>query len=201
MAKSKTSGVQFKIVLLLIIIVAAAFFYFGSLKKNSPTPATNIETVQVDGVGTVADKEPFSGLGTLTSLQAMQQDIECQIVYSKEGQKDTEGTYFVSEGKIRGDFIVSAVELGGDIVSSLILDGQKLYVWSKIDNETFGFVSDRAGEKKIDGNEPVPLDVDVKYSCTEWTNVDRSIFVPPTNVEFKDLNNIINTGMEYGIPN
>jgi hypothetical protein len=201
MAKTNSSGVRTGLVLLIIVIIAGVFFYLAKQKSGAPVVTTDTEEVQVEGVGTSPDKKPFSGLGTLMSLQALQQDLECQIAYSKEGEKDVEGTYFISEGKMRGDFIVPTDEYPEDIVSSLILDDQKMYVWSKIGPDTFGFVSDRANEKPVNTNEPVPLDSDVRYTCAVWTTVDGSVFVPPSTVEFKDLNAVMNAGMEYGTSN
>ncbi len=201
MAKTNSGGMRAGLVLLVIVIIAGLFFYMGQLKQDAPAVTTNVEEVQVEGVGTSPDNKPFSGLGTLMSLQSMQKDLECQISYSKEGQQDTEGTYFISKGKMRGDFVVPTDEYAEDIVSSLILDGQKLYVWSKIGDDTFGFVSDRANEKPVSSNEPVPLDSDVRYTCSEWVSVDGSVFVPPSTVEFRDLNAVMQEGMEYGTPN
>ncbi len=201
MAKTNSQGMRVGLVLIIIVIIAALFYYLSQLKSDSQPTTTNVEDVQVDGVGTSLDKEPISGLGTLMSLQAMQKDLECQIAYSKEGEEDVEGTYFISKGKMRGDFIVPTDEYPEDIVSSLILDGQKMYVWSKIGEDTFGFVSDRSNEKPVNSNEPVPLDSDVRYTCKEWTELDGSVFVPPSSVEFKDLNAVMQGGMEYGTPN
>jgi hypothetical protein len=200
MAKTNSSGLRTGLVLLIIVIIGGVFFYLSRLKQEAPQVTTNVEDVQIDGVGASPDKKPFSGLSTLMSLQAMQKDLECQIAYSKEGEKDVEGTYFISGGKMRGDFLVPAEEYAEDIVSSLILDGQTLYVWSKIGEDTFGFVSNRASEKPVKSNEPVPLDTDIRYTCTEWIGVDGSVFVPPSSVEFKDLNAVMNAGMEYGTP-
>ena len=98
-------------------------------------------------------------------------------------------------------FIVPAPEFGGQIVSSLIMDDPIMYVWSKIGEDTYGFKTDTsapAQDGRVDSKEPVPLDADVRYSCTTWEVVDESIFVPPSGVEFKDLNTTIKAGMEYG---
>lgn len=198
MAKTNSKSQRTVLVLLVILIIAGVFWYLAQLTQNSQKVTTNVEEVQVDGVGTAPDKKPFSGLGTLMSLQAMQKDLECQIAYSKEGEKDVEGTYFISGGKMRGDFIVPTDEYAEDIVSSLILDGQTLYVWSKIGEDTFGFVSNRASDKPVKSNEPVPLDTDVRYTCSVWESVDGSVFVPPSTVQFKDLNAVMEAGMEYG---
>lgn len=189
------------LIFLIIAAVAAAFvlvMWFGRDDKANVT--TEVEQVSVDGVGT-PDGKLESGVGTLTELAAKGSDLECQIVYEQAGAEgDVEGTFFTSKGNYRGDFMVPAAEFGGKILSSMIVGNNSMYVWSTINNDTFGFKTDVASAQsnKVDAKEPVPLDQTVKYSCVEWTEVDGSVFVPPANVTFKDLNAVINAGMEYG---
>jgi hypothetical protein len=97
--------------------------------------------------------------------------------------------------------MVPAPEFGGTVLSSMIVGGNSMYVWSKIGDDTFGFRSDISNEqtKQVDTKEPVPLDAKVQYTCTEWVPVDGSVFVPPADVQFQDLNEVINAGMEYGV--
>ena len=189
------------IVTVIIGIVAALFAWvsiFGT-KKDAQT-STDIEQVSVEGVGVPEGKQSFSGVDTLASLQAQGKDLECQVVYEQAGQGGTtEGTYFTSNGNLRGDFVVPSPDFGGTIISSMIVGGSSMYVWSKIGDDTFGFKSDINSETEIDSNEPVPLDAQVKYTCTEWENVDGSVFVPPADVTFKDLGVVIEAGMEYGV--
>jgi hypothetical protein len=189
----------------IIALLAACYavvVLFGTDKEAATT--TQVDQVSVEGVGTADDKKPFSGIGTLAELQAQGKDLECQIVMEKEGGEKTEGTYFVSGGSLRGDFMVPAPEFGGTVLSSMIIGGSSMYVWSKIGEETFGFRSDITNEKtkQVDTKEPVPLDAQVKYTCTSWTTVDGSVFVPPADVQFQDLNAVMKAGMEYGtVPN
>jgi hypothetical protein len=191
------------IIVTIIILLIASFFVvakFG-LKKETKT-SEEVEQVSVEGVGPVGGEGAFSGVGTLADLQKKGEDLECQIVLEKAGGEKVEGTYFTSRGNLRGDFMVPAPEFGGQVLSSMIVGGDSMYVWSKIGDDTFGFKSDiKSGEaKKVDSKEPVALDASVKYSCQKWQNVDGSVFVPPANVKFQDLNAVIEAGMEYGIP-
>lgn len=189
------------LIIVLVIALLAAIFAWVSIfgtKKDSQSNQ-QVEQVSVDGVGVPEGKKPFSGIDTLASLQAQGKDLECQVVYEQAGEsKATEGTYFTSKGNLRGDFVVPAPEFGGTIVSSMIVGGSSMYVWSKIGDDTFGFKSDTTKTDGIDTKEPVPLDAQVKYTCTEWENVDGSVFVPPADVTFKDLGKVIDAGMEYG---
>ena len=188
------------IVIVLIGLVTAVFVWVSIFKTKDNTPkSVAVEQVSVEGFGAGTGKQ-FSGVNTLTYLQAQGKDLECQVVYEQTGQGGaTEGTYFTSNGSVRGDFVVPSPDFGGTIVSSMIVGGSSMYVWSTIGNDTFGFKSDITSDTEIDSNEPVPLDVQVKYTCTEWENVDGSIFVPPTDVTFKDLGTVIEAGMEYGV--
>lgn len=190
------------LIIVVIIGLLAALFAWVSIFGNKKDAQTNtdVEQVSVDGVGIAEGKQPFSGVDSLASLQAQGKNLECQVVYEQKGVEGaTEGTYFTSNGNLRGDFVVPAPEFGGTIVSSMIVGGSSMYVWSTIDGDTFGFKSDITNDTKVDSNEPVPLDAQVKYTCTEWENVDGSVFVPPADVTFKDLGAAIDAGMEYGV--
>ncbi len=187
------------IVLAVIALVVGVFAVLVLFGKPTSEVTTVVEDVATEGVGTT-DKEPITGSDTLVALQAMNQDLECQIMYTANDGKEIEGTYFVSKGNVRGDFVVPAPEFGGELVSSVIVDDPITYVWSTIGSDTYGFKSDKNTPPKdgrVSSNEPVPLDEPVKYSCVAWENVDTSIFIPPSTVEFKDLSSVIEAGMEF----
>ena len=198
---TRTSRRTLALIFLIITLIVAAsvvVIWFGRSDKSSVT--TEVEQVSVDGVGTPKGAL-VSGVGTLTELAAKGDDLECQVVYEQAGAEgDVEGTFFTSKGNYRGDFMVPAAEFGGKILSSMIVGNNSMYVWSTINNDTFGFKTDvaSAASNKVDAKEPVPLDTPVKYSCVDWSEVDGSVFVPPADVTFQDLNAVIDAGMEYG---
>lgn len=188
------------IIIVIIALMAAAYAVvaiFGT--KDASTTLEPVSPVSVEGVGP-SDEKAASGSGTLAELQAQGKDLECQIVLERDGQERVEGTYFTSGGNLRGDFVVPAPEFGGAIVSSMIVGGTSMYVWSKIGEDTFGFKSTVGSEKtkEVDTNEPVALDEKVQYTCEEWVAVDGSIFIPPADVKFQDLEAVMDAGMEYG---
>jgi hypothetical protein len=188
-------------VILLVIAATATVAIFGRTKEKPMTKG--VEEVSVEGVGAPEGQKPLSGIGTLKDLQSKNMDLECRIVYTRTpAEGNIEGTLFVSKGNLRGDFMVPAPEFGGKILSSMIVGGQSLYVWSKIDKNTFGFKSDIAAQKtkQIDTKEPIKLDVLVNYSCYDWVTGDGSVFVPPADVSFKDLGTVVEEGGESGLP-
>lgn len=192
---------RFLLLMCIVAMIVAVYVFvvlFGTERESNSTES--VEQVSVEGVGLPTDRRTFSGVGTLTELRGQDKDLECQVVYEQTGGETIEGTYFTSKGNVRGDFVVPAPEFGGSVLSSMIVGGNALYVWSKIGEDTFGFKSDITNEETetVDTKEPVPLDASVKYTCSEWLQVDGSVFVPPVDVTFQDLTTVLNAGMEYG---
>lgn len=194
--------VKFLIVALVVIVVFAYFLIFQ-------VPATEKESI-TSQVGDDASssmvvksevKEPFSGNGTMDSLRLLNKDLECTIIYKPIDEGDeVEGTYFVSEGNIRGDFLTSSPDLEGQILSSVIMDETNLYSWSEIEGQTYGVKVSltEIGSDEGQLNTPVSFDSVVQYDCKPWENVDGSVFLPPSKVLFRDMSELQKAGMEYG---
>ncbi|MCA9357113.1 hypothetical protein H6784_00100 [Candidatus Nomurabacteria bacterium] len=186
-------------------VVIAIFAYFlifyvpASDKKEDVSQADDKQALSQ--VEKTKAKEPFSGAGTMDSLKLLGEDLECSISYvPTEGEKEVEGTYFVSEGKIRGDFLVPSPDLEGTILSSMIMDQTYFYSWTEIDDQMYGAKVAIVDMKKDENNtsQSVTLDTEVKYNCKLWENVDDSVFLPPSTVLFRDMNETMKAGMEYG---
>lgn len=141
---------------------------------------------------------PLQGSGSMRSLLEQKRDLECAIVIATQ-DTTTEGTYFVSNGKLRADVLVPSPDLGGTILSSMIMIGDELYVWSEINGEQYGV---KMQASKIDpvtsGAAPVGLDQSLTYDCKVWPLVDNTVFEPPHDVLFKDMTDLQRAGMEYG---
>jgi hypothetical protein len=196
--KRRTRSTVFVIACIVLLIAAAVAGYKFSRKESAHT-AEPVSQVSVEGVGAPEGKEPMSGSGTLASLQGRGKELECQIIYERsQSEGNIEGTAFFSKGNVRADFMVPAPEFGGKILSSMIVGGKSMYVWSTIKDKMYGFKTNIASStsEHIDTKEPVSLAATVRYTCTEWTAVDGSVFVPPANVQFQDLAPIIKAGPE-----
>jgi len=149
------------------------------------------------------EREEFAGAGTLANLVARNQSLECQLTYIPNPLEDEiTGSFFTADGKVRGDFLVSTPDLNGQMLSSVIFDGDTLYSWSEIDGELYGFklstnsfVSDEENDTA-----PIPDDTEVQYDCLTWPAVDYTIFEPPTSVLFTDMTDfsgVMETGTIY----
>ncbi|MEY3784345.1 MAG: hypothetical protein RLZZ230_667 [Candidatus Parcubacteria bacterium] len=195
----------------LAILGVAAFMLIGFVYYTLfITPAHDLSQEAGDSLAKLADDSkvvpprpvvPEQGTGTLNSLRLLGANAECTIVYKPaDGTSAIEGTYFVSGGSMRGDFLIDMPEVSEKVLSSMILNGADVYVWSVISGQSYGVKMATADVSQTEGrsNTPVGLDVDVEYKCKPWAVVDGSVFVPPSNVLFKDAKELQKTGMEYG---
>jgi hypothetical protein len=182
--------------LLLIIVVAG--FIWSYTQRHSEVSQTDIEQVAVEGVAPAAKDQSFSGVGTLADLRTQNKDLECQILLDRENDTPIEGTYFTSKGNLRGDFIVPVEGGEGTMLSSMIVGGDAMYIWSTIEGQKFGVKTSLQAKQAVDTKEPVPIDATVKYTCSDWEMVDGSVFIPPADVSFKDAAALIEAGMEDG---
>lgn len=196
---------KYVIILGIGAVAVGAFAYFALFGSSSDvseqqvaerTDSAQIENEQIEA------GNPLSGRGTFDQLVALGQNLECQVSYRPEGQETTvDGTYFVSNGDMRADFLVWSPELGNQ-VSSMIVLPEQTYVWSEIDGQTYGmsFATDmfEDPESAVADDAVVSMDEEVEYTCSAWVRVDRSIFQPPANVQFQDYSQLMQQGMEYG---
>jgi len=151
------------------------------------------------------EREEFAGAGTLANLVARNESLECQLTYIPNPlEEEITSSFFTAGGKVRGDFLVPTPDLNGQMLSSVIFDGNTLYSWSEIDGELYGFklatnsfVSDEENDTA-----PIPDDTEVQYDCLTWPAVDYTIFEPPTSVLFTDMTDfsgVMETGTIYEV--
>lgn len=187
-------------VLVVVAGILALLFKNSEVADVKNGDLVNMETVP--DVNTALKFEAV-GNGSLKSLLNQAVNLECTIKYAPEGESAVEGKYFTNQGKMRGDFVVESE--GMSVVSSMIMLDEKLYSWSEIDGQKYGVLIDlkEVETQSQNGNvpdtkEPVPLEAEVAYDCKSWTQIDNSIFEPPSDIKFQDFSNIMESGMEFG---
>jgi len=176
--------------LLVLALVVAGFFYytlFPSIDLPAPTaiaPVTTVPTPEDD----LVPKEPLVGTSTIYELLERGEQLECQVMYTSS--TTITGSLFTVEGNARGDFIVSTPDLLGQMVSSVIVRDGKVWQWVTLDGDTFGSVSDWIAD--ADALErivaPLGFNTPVVYDCSPWESLDRTIYQPPTDILFGDVN-------------
>ena len=196
-----------------IVVIAITYLFIGGDKAPGKSAAENFvaapsTTLPIKKVLAV----PTSGTASLQELLTRAEDLECSVSYQKDmaglaagavNEKPVTGTYFTSNGMMRGDFILP--EALANSVSSIILRDNTMYNWSEIEGEKYGVkfdISTRARAESpgemTEAKGPVPVDQPVDFQCKPWVKVDGSVFEPPTDVMFKDVTDMKNINMEYG---
>jgi len=185
----------------LLVVVFGYVTIFGSSPETVVTPATDTQgqsEVVADSTEP-EEREQFSGAGSIQSLYERAESLECQCTYIPNPlEAEITGNIFTDQGRVRGDFVVPAPDLNGQTVASIIYDQPTLYIWSEIDGETFG-VKQVQDEFTGLGDTAAAIDYDtqVQYNCLTWPRVDSTIFEPPTNVLFNDMEDM-SANMEFG---
>ena len=184
-------------------VIVGGVAVFMLMKSDTNTVKTD-EAMATSTETAVDTTLPISGTGSMSSLLARAENLECSVSYTApENNITTEGTFFTSRERLRGDFIVSGTPT--ETLSSVILKENTLYSWTEIEGEKYGMKislellqESKSNESAPDAREAVPLDAAVAYTCVPWDVIDGSIFEPPADVLFKDYVDLMNVGMEFG---
>lgn len=190
-------------ILAILVAVFAYYTLFSGPNRSMPQQADQSEIV-IEQEQTTNKWEPRSGVASLKELMNLGNNIECSISQKADGtegeNESFEGTYFVSNSSIRGDFLTQSPDLNGQILSSMIIDGSHMYMWSNIDGQSYGMKMSLSelNQHEEDDNNSISLSDEVEYNCKQWENVDNTIFLPPADVLFSDFGEHMKTGMEYG---
>ncbi len=126
--------------------------------------------------------------GPLASLFAMSGSYTCTI-NSRDPNSATDGTVYISNGSVRGDF-VSSVSAGGgqNVQAHMIKTGNDAYIWS--DTMPQGIKMNAAvmmsGSGSSANSAAFDPNVSVNYSCVP-TTADASLFIAPVDVQFMAL--------------
>lgn len=194
---------KYVVILGVAAVLVAGFAYF-SLFGGSPDAESTADRMMNAEDGESLDSEAetvaMNGSGTFMELLERDTPVECTINYETPETGAVEGTLFVNEGELRGDFLVPSPDLEGTMLSSMIVTSDTVYVWSEFDGEAQGVqiaLGDDEGALE-EANTPVDPEMALNYDCAEWQNVDRSVFTPPSDVLFLDFDAAMQGGMEYG---
>lgn len=177
----KNKGVIIAVVVVLLLVVG----YFLMNKKGSSV---------VPGTGNSLTSETSSGKKSLKDL--LSSGIAQKCTYSMSDENGTsEGTSYISGGKVRGDF--SVVASGKTTKTHMISDGKTSWIWT--DGETTGFkmtVEEPTGtpgtttpqEGSIQSG--TDWDQSYDYNCSAWV-ADGALFTPPSTVKFTDFSDLM----------
>ena len=168
---------------------------FGVMKMRSavepettgPIPAM----VSPDATATTTPSDHVTGNDSLQNLIAMGKTLECSFRTS-DAAGATEGTAFFYNGKLRVDTMYAGTSSLAD-TSNLIISDDMIYTWAKTPAGSFAVKLPTSairadGAAHRDGE--VSLQNNVQYDCKPW-HVDGSVFVPPADITFMDMSNLL----------
>lgn len=130
---------------------------------------------------------------SLVELLALGRDTTCSFT-TTTAEGTTDGNVYISDRgeSMRGDF-VTATDAEENYNSHMIKVNNQIYVW--MDSEAQGFTAQIDPESDTffpdsedENTEVASFDehAQTTFSCNPWTP-DRSMFAPPTNIEFIDF--------------
>ncbi len=173
------------IVVLAILGIGA---YVMSNKSANPSPAP--QTSAQPAASVTSDS---STKGTLKSLLTSGKNVTCTFTYPDQTGS---GTVYISSPKFRGDFSVK-VE-GKEMMSHMIQDNGTAYMWTDGSTQGTKFKMDlNASPAPNASTQAADLNKEVDMKCSDWA-VDNSKFAIPTNIQFADLSQMMNTQGQSG---
>ncbi len=181
-----SKGIVIGIAVLAILGVGSFFVFSNDSSNESMSTSSDSHT---NSNTSAENTNPVKG--TFAELLTLGQNYTCTFDHADVAGNKTAGTVYVaaSGDKLRGDFTLTPVE-GAPYDIGVIRDTDYNYVWS---SEFGGFktkVKAADGDIFSSGEENSSVDnlndENVNFDCERWT-VDSSVFVPPSTVEFLDV--------------
>lgn len=132
-----------------------------------------------------AVRTPSQVSGSVDDLLALGEDVVCTFE-EQHVQGMVRGDVYVSGARLRSNF--AFVSEQGNFEGSMIRDGEYVYTWG---GTPFGQFASKIAfrdfdEEYIASQIPVDMTNDLDYTCEAW-NVDASVFVLPTDIEFVEI--------------
>lgn len=163
-------------VVALFALGGVAWFFAGGKYdiKGKPAPDDlRQEEVQVETAG------EFSG--SMGDLIARSGSWQCTVSVNASGVV-SEGTTYISGGKMRSDF-TSTIPQVGDVSSHMIMRENTVYTWSSMLNRGFRFPV-QGGQAQGQGSaEAAMFNENYNYDCDVWL-ADESKFELPAGITF-----------------
>lgn len=162
------------IIVALILLLGVGGYLF--LNQNKSAVNTNSNATPT---------ETSTQASSLLDILNSGQNQRCTFTTTTD-KNSTEGTFYIADGKMRGDLKTTADGKTEEI--SMIRDGDTNYIWGS--SLTMGIkmtlkIEDLAKDTKTTGQFVDP-NQKFDYKCMPWTT-DNSLFTPPSNIKFNEL--------------
>jgi hypothetical protein len=147
-------------------------------QKSSKSPGT--QTVQTAvPTATTAPAAATATEGSLKSLLTSGVPQTCSFENKK--QANTNGTIYVSGGKMRGDF--TSANQGQNITGHIIVDSGNNYIWTDLSKQGMKIALTAEQTGGSSGTQGMDINQTVSYACKPWAP-DASKFALPSDITF-----------------
>lgn len=189
-----------------VIIAGGAWLFLG--KESAQAPTLDESPEAQDATETTRDgveetDTALSGRGSFLDLMGMGRSLMCDFSYeSPDTDGVVAGTVKISGEDLRGDF--EMMQAGEVYESHMIQDDTHMYTWMtsaegsfamKMPLDAAGADADVETSDAYESSRPIDMGNEVEYDCRPWS-VDRSVFVPPSNIEFQDMGAMMESMMQ-----
>jgi hypothetical protein len=162
--------------IVIIVVALLAWWFMGRGTTGGPA-----------AVNTTQQNNSVSAPSSLKGLLAQTGSQKCTFADTGDASQ-SQGTVYVSNGKMRGDF--TSVAGTQTIQSHMIVKDNTSYLWSDaMQGQGIKMSFDAmSGQGASTQGTPQAVDINaqVQYSCSAWSE-DASQFALPTNITFQDV--------------
>jgi hypothetical protein len=189
------------------VVVGVGIVAYVFVLQDAPMMGVDGEGVatQEKMGGEEMEVQSFSGTGSFAELMSRGIDMSCTFSSDFNGAVTT-GTMYFGDGAYR--MSSESTVSGMQIVSNIIYTNEKTYTWTETPQGAQAFVMDSVAPVPAQNTQVDPdmldtqmdttvqnvqgtqMDMHMTYDCSPWA-VDTSYFVPPSDIEFVDMQSLM----------
>lgn len=182
-----------KIAIVCAVLGVAMFIYLtGYIDLGTREDQNSVEKI-TEGAFAPNGENSMRGSGSFKNVLGLKKNVVCDVSYIQEGAPSPiSGKVYTNGEKMRANFIME-VE-GNGTETNVINDGKEMYIWGKQaqGDMAMKFTIDETIDSSKEQAQ-FDMNTDVDYSCQNW-NVDASLFIPPSNLNFMDTSSMMKQG-------
>ena len=187
-----------------VLVGGGAWYMTQSSDDAYMSSHSSKETRATDDSTPESLSEKITGSGSLHALMALGKSVKCTFSHTMEGETSS-GTFYYDDERFRVDAHMETPE--GTAHTNVLNDGTRTYTWGEtpqgsmalvFDNKETDTTSFDEAPMKHESREHIDFEQQVSYDCDPW-RVDPSVFVPPSDITFNDMEAMMRTALE-GMP-
>ena len=187
--KIKQNPINLGLIIIFLIITSLGFLYF----RQGQLPKTNPKTNQTQPSSRQTNQNKKSFIESIKDAVTKNVSFKCQ--YQPEGGSQIITMYFKG-GKIRSEY-----SLGSGTENIALVDNNRVWNWQPKEKKGVVFSIDLFKGKTTPDNQSYDKEAIIKQAekyrqnC-QVENLPNSLFVPPADIKFQDMNEIMKGMMQ-----